>query len=615
MVRRMTRSLLGASAVVLLLAVSAVAHAQDTFTVTNPGAGSVTVPAGYAWIDVTIQCWGGGGGGAYDGGGGGGGAYAYKTYVSLLAGTYSYYIAPGGYRATGEITAVLEEIQFGTTLAQDIWVTGGAGGSNQGSGGACGSVVAGTGYQGGTGGSVYVYDAGGGGGGSGGPSGPGGNGGNTPRNDYGGSGGAGVGAGGVGAGLFSGEASGGSFPGGGGGGGDGDVSIGTSGAGGEIIVTYTPACSGVWSAGGGGSWGTLTSDFGTNWGGAGYSSPGLNPSFPSTDTATFGGSVASGTATVTLDGASPSVAVLTFSNTNASFSIAQGSGGTLSLNAGSGTAPISVQGNHAIAAPLALAGNVAVTTVTAADSLALSGVISGPGGLQQNGPGTVVLQGTGSYFGPTTVNGGKLEVDGWLTNSAVTLNSGGILSGTGSLLSVTLDAGGQLAPGDPTGTLSLSGTLTLQSGAKMAYQLSGAPTGNMVLMPTGQLVLSDQQFSDFTFSTLRGFAPGTYTLIDAGSISGSLGTNVSGFMGGYPATLAIVTGGPGGGSDQDLVLEVTPEPSTFVLLGVAAVGLLGYAWRQRRKPSSPSRETCRRPCPCPRAGQDPHGGQLDRPVR
>ena len=29
-------------------------------------------------------------------------------------------------------------------------------------------------------------------------------------------------------------------------------------------------------------------------------------------------------------------------------------------------------------------------------------------------------------------------------------------------------------------------------------------------------------------------------------------------------------------------LVVVPEPSTFALLGVAAVGLLGYAWRRKR---------------------------------
>jgi hypothetical protein len=85
----------------------------ETMTITTPGTGSVTVPTGYEWTNVTVQCWSGGGGGGgfgyfnefgngpYGGDGGGGGAYAYNSYATLLSGSYNYYIGAGGAAGAG----------------------------------------------------------------------------------------------------------------------------------------------------------------------------------------------------------------------------------------------------------------------------------------------------------------------------------------------------------------------------------------------------------------------------------------------------------------------------------------------------------------------------------
>ena len=56
----------------------------------------------------------------------------------------------------------------------------------------------------------------------------------------------------------------------------------------------------------------------------------------------------------------------------------------------------------------------------------------------------MTLNGNSLYTGPTTVNQGKLVVDGTLTSSAVSVNSGGILGGSGCLGNVTVYAGGNL---------------------------------------------------------------------------------------------------------------------------------------------------------------------------
>lgn len=236
--------------VILAMSFSSVAQGE-VIPLKTTGAGNITIPEGYVWTNVTVQCWGGGGGGGsgssynttgYGGYGGGGGAYSYKTYTTpLAAGAYSYYVGAGGSNYGGGGNTI-----WNYGAAQDIIAGGGTGGG--------GTVGAGTGYSGGGGGAGGAgYGSGGGGGGAGDPSGPGGQGGNVAAGGQtGGSGGAGYGPGGNG-GSDAGHvlAQNGTFPGGGGGGGYSNYfsnyhgsgfdsgTCGGQGANGEIIITYT----------------------------------------------------------------------------------------------------------------------------------------------------------------------------------------------------------------------------------------------------------------------------------------------------------------------------------------------------------------------------------------
>jgi hypothetical protein len=197
------------------------------------------------------------------------------------------------------------------------------------------------------------------------------------------------------------------------------------------------------------------------------------------------------------------------------------------------------------------------------------------GGLKMLGAGVLTLAGSNTYNGPTTVSQGELVVNGSLV-SPVTVNNGGALRGTGSLSTVTVNSGGHLAPGDAPGLLTLSGSLSLLSGAKMDYELDTPLDSDEIYMPTSLLSLHGQQFSDFNFTALGGFGPGSYTLIDAGSISGSLGGNTGGTINGLPATLAI--------QGNDVVLTVVvPEPGTLALLAASSFAYVSGLCRRERK--------------------------------
>ena len=311
-------------------------------------------------------------------------------------------------------------------------------------------------------------------------------------------------------------------------------------------------------------------------------------SFESLTAATLGG--LTGPGTLGLGNASSSAVALSVGNNNANTTFSgmlQGAGSLTKVGTGglllsgsnsytggtavnAGTLQVGNGGNGEYLASPAVS-NSGVLVFNHADALTYSGVISGSGSVVETGGGTLAIKGSNTYTGPTTISQGKLVLDGWLTSSAVSVNSGGTLGGTGYLSSVTINAGGNLAPGDSLGTLNVGGTLILQSGAVMDYELDTPSTSDMIV--AGSLTLNSQQFSDFTFTPTANFAPGSYALIGFGSSSGSLGANTSGTIDGYPATLAV--------QGNDLVVSVVPEPLTAALLAAGVLGLIGWEWRRR----------------------------------
>ncbi|MES2569575.1 MAG: autotransporter-associated beta strand repeat-containing protein, partial [Verrucomicrobiota bacterium] len=215
-------------------------------------------------------------------------------------------------------------------------------------------------------------------------------------------------------------------------------------------------------------------------------------------------------------------------------------------------------------------------------------------GLTKNGTGTLTILTKNSYTGPTHVNGGTLLVTGSLSGSTVAVENGAILGGSGTITTnnqpFVIEAGGRLSPGAEVGnltvntgsaTLDLSAALSSPQNGTLLFALDLPEASDKITLAGGSLNIGTGllRFEDFAFTTLSGFSPGTYTLIETGlPILGSLdanAANLSGILSGQSATLSLGDGG------SDLVLTVVPEPGMAALLTGGLGMLLGLRRRRR----------------------------------
>jgi fibronectin-binding autotransporter adhesin len=233
-------------------------------------------------------------------------------------------------------------------------------------------------------------------------------------------------------------------------------------------------------------------------------------------------------------------------------------------------------------------------TIDQAVDTIFGGSFNGLLGVAKKGPGKLTLTGTSSNTDPITIQAGTVTVNGSVT-CAVNGQTGGVLRGSGTVGNVNLAAGSRIGPGDPIGSLSLSGGL-LSPGAILELDITGITPGTLYdrLVLSGLLDITD---SILSLQLGGGFDPADFT--DQFTIILNNGTNpVTGTFQGLPNGAVFLLGSqlfqisyfddagtPGfelaGGNDVTLL--TIPEPASLASLIGGIGALLGVQrFRKRR---------------------------------
>ncbi|MCV9936135.1 autotransporter domain-containing protein [Boseaceae bacterium BT-24-1] len=160
--------------------------------------------------------------------------------------------------------------------------------------------------------------------------------------------------------------------------------------------------------------------------------------------------------------------------------------------------------------------------------------ITGSGSLTKRGAGNLILTGSNILSGPTTVEAGKLSVNGTLLLSPLTVRNGATLAGSGAVGSTTIQSGATIAPGNSIGTLNVAGNLVLAPGSLYEVEIGGNGTSDRIAVVAtggglGTATVTGSQVGVSALDPQTSYINGQrYTIITAaGGVSGTVAGAVS----------------------------------------------------------------------------------------
>jgi T5SS/PEP-CTERM-associated repeat protein len=274
--------------------------------------------------------------------------------------------------------------------------------------------------------------------------------------------------------------------------------------------------------------------------------------------------------------------------------IAEGSSGTLNIGSLGGND----RAGSLTASSINFGSGSGTINFNHRDTTTLTSAITGNGSLNQLGIGSTILTGSNSYTGSTTIISGTLLANNTegsaLGSSIVTVNNGGTLGGNGAIGgATTIASGGNLTPGSSgSGNLTFTSGLTLQNGSTTTFLINttAAFTSINILSNSitygGDLVFNILNYTPadsdaFTLFNMTGGAieTGNFTSVIAGNLNFLDNSGVwSARDGSY---LYQFTDSTGQLTISTAPPAITPEPSTYALFGIGAIGMLMLMRRKK----------------------------------